>query len=259
MYKGKATGNIAAACKQDANHPCWDCGQTGHWLGDPQCSKHGAGLFLPPGKKKAKQVKLVEHATEVTGFVPDDMNRENPAAHEVQMAEVSCPPMLLEEAIDSSHEVQLSFRWCSTHVRQAVGRCFGFSLQQSLHWHFMACWLLDCVACGPQLHSVAGPLHFGERDLQVWQRRHPDLHQALATSSHGGSDFDLHLGVCGGSAVIGFATWKRFLGWDWSSFEFCTKAASSRSPLRFTHPTSAAHGRSLCPSTHPFEMAEAGF
>ena len=101
-YKGKATGNIAAARKQDPNHPCWDCGQTGHWLGDPQCSKPGAGLFLPPGKKKAKQVKLVEHAADVTEFVTDDMSHEPAAEHEVQMAESTSPCMPLEEAVDSS-------------------------------------------------------------------------------------------------------------------------------------------------------------
>lgn len=69
-YKGKATGNMATARKQDPNHPCWDCGQTGHWLGDPHCAKPAAGLFLPPQKMKVKQVKVAERSTEVAEFDP---------------------------------------------------------------------------------------------------------------------------------------------------------------------------------------------
>ena len=70
--KGKPPGNQVTARKQDPQHPCWDCGQTGHWLGNPQCPRPGAGLHLPGNKKKPKQIKIVEHhATNVTELVPD--------------------------------------------------------------------------------------------------------------------------------------------------------------------------------------------
>ena len=45
---------------------CWDCGEFGHWGGDAQCTKPGAGLFKPKGAGRknaiagAKQVKVVE-------------------------------------------------------------------------------------------------------------------------------------------------------------------------------------------------------
>ncbi len=35
------------AKKQSGDHRCWDCDQVGHWQGDPECKKPGAGL----GKK----------------------------------------------------------------------------------------------------------------------------------------------------------------------------------------------------------------
>ena len=110
-YKGKAIGNIATARKQDPNNPCWDCGQPGHWLGDPQCPKPGAGLALPPGKKKAKQVKVVEHATEVTEFLPDehvDVDLEA-TGNEVHVTESRSPKMSFDEALSvHPHEVQIS-------------------------------------------------------------------------------------------------------------------------------------------------------
>ena len=109
--KGKASGNIATARKQDPNNPCWDCGQTGHWLGDPQCTKPGAGLFLPPGKKKGKQVKIVEHLTEVAENVPGETSTIHDAHvvdHEVLAAETIAPKLDLQRALDFSHEVQVS-------------------------------------------------------------------------------------------------------------------------------------------------------
>ena len=43
---------------------CFDCGEPGHWQGDPQCKKPGQGLGRTPmAKKAAKQVRLTEALT----------------------------------------------------------------------------------------------------------------------------------------------------------------------------------------------------
>lgn len=47
--------------KLSGKHPCFDCGEAGHWAGDPQCSRPGAGLARKTTPKKPfKQVKVVE-------------------------------------------------------------------------------------------------------------------------------------------------------------------------------------------------------
>ena len=105
--KGKATGNVATARRQDPANPCWDCGQPGHWAGDPQCQKPGAGLNLPK-KKKGKQVKVVENVTEVAEVVQGDVSAIHDAHvvdHEVHMTELKLD---LKQALDFSHEVQVS-------------------------------------------------------------------------------------------------------------------------------------------------------
>ena len=40
--------------------PAFDFGQPGHWAGDPECSKPGAGLGRKSPPKKTKAVKVVE-------------------------------------------------------------------------------------------------------------------------------------------------------------------------------------------------------
>jgi hypothetical protein len=46
-------GNQSQAKK--VNTRCWDCGEQGHWGGDPQCGRPGAGLFRPKGKGGSNQ------------------------------------------------------------------------------------------------------------------------------------------------------------------------------------------------------------
>ena len=40
----KSSSNAADAKKASGRHPCFDCLEHGHWSGDPQCKKPGAGL-----------------------------------------------------------------------------------------------------------------------------------------------------------------------------------------------------------------------
>ena len=45
--RGRGLGQTALR-KQSGKHPCYDCGQHGHWAGDPECPKPGQGLFRKP-------------------------------------------------------------------------------------------------------------------------------------------------------------------------------------------------------------------
>ena len=40
----RSQSNQAEARKASGKHPCFDCGEHGHWSGDPQCKKPGQGL-----------------------------------------------------------------------------------------------------------------------------------------------------------------------------------------------------------------------
>ena len=46
--------------KKSGKHPCFDCNQHGHWAGDPECTRPGAGLARKGPKKPMKSVKVVE-------------------------------------------------------------------------------------------------------------------------------------------------------------------------------------------------------
>ena len=77
--KGRAHGNQVTTRKQSGKHPCWDCLQHGHWAGDPQCPKPGAGLDKKDGEKGGRCMKVVE-----------SLNTEHVAeGHEVSVAEVA--------------------------------------------------------------------------------------------------------------------------------------------------------------------------
>ena len=103
-FKPKLHGSQASAKK--ATTKCWDCGESGHWGGDPQCRRPGAGLFKLKGKGNtsapAKHVKVTEalnteHAIEVvdSGIKPED-------AHEVMAC--SNRSLSLPEVLDYVNE-----------------------------------------------------------------------------------------------------------------------------------------------------------
>ena len=64
----------AGAKKSSGKHPCFDCNQHGHWAGDSECPKPGAGLGRK-GPRKAKSVKVVE--TLNTEHVVEDIPPES--------------------------------------------------------------------------------------------------------------------------------------------------------------------------------------
>ena len=58
MAKARAKAAISAK-KASGKHVCFNCGLSGHWAGDAECTKPGAGLARPKGKP-AKQVRIAE-------------------------------------------------------------------------------------------------------------------------------------------------------------------------------------------------------
>ena len=88
-----------------ASTSCWDCGEYGHWGGDPQCKKPGAGLFKPSkGQGSAicggKQVRVSE--ARKTEHEIQSVEELQPV-HEAMMA--SCQPSSLSSALDHGHDV----------------------------------------------------------------------------------------------------------------------------------------------------------
>ena len=105
--KGKSThGNQSQAKK--VNTMCWDCGERGHWGGDPQCKKPGAGLFKPKShgassNNQQKHVKITE-AMNTEHVLDGDGEALSPTpAHEVLVAS-SVKGASLEMALDFDHE-----------------------------------------------------------------------------------------------------------------------------------------------------------
>jgi hypothetical protein len=101
--KLKLNGNQVE--KKKGKTQCWDCGEYGHWGGDAQCPKPGAGLFKPKGAGKkssgssgvGKQVKVVETLNTEHVFEENEMGQ-----HEVLMVNVGSLPF--SEALASSKQ-----------------------------------------------------------------------------------------------------------------------------------------------------------
>ena len=91
--------------KKKTSTQCWDCGEYGHWGGDAQCQKPGAGLFKPKSAAKKppspqKHVKVMESLN--TEHVVDDGDD----SHEVMMVHHDSVPFV--EALVSSKKEQPS-------------------------------------------------------------------------------------------------------------------------------------------------------
>lgn len=71
----KFSASTPASKKNSGSHPCFDCMEHGHWAGDPECKRPGAGLGRKPGAKSkpAKQVRLTE-TLEVDGSVGEKVS-----------------------------------------------------------------------------------------------------------------------------------------------------------------------------------------
>ncbi|CAK9020086.1 unnamed protein product [Durusdinium trenchii] len=112
---GRQNAGVPAARKASGKHPCFDCNQHGHWAGDKECPKPGAGLGrkgpAPAAKAKAKvrQVRVTEafQAEHVEPLAPSPSSTssppENPGSpHEVNMVLRGSSSMSLEQAFEQS-------------------------------------------------------------------------------------------------------------------------------------------------------------
>ena len=54
-----AAAKVKPASTKKSSTTCWDCGEYGHWSGDGQCKKLGAGLYKPKGKGTSSSSKWV--------------------------------------------------------------------------------------------------------------------------------------------------------------------------------------------------------
>ncbi|CAL1154284.1 unnamed protein product [Cladocopium goreaui] len=100
--KGKPHGNQATARKQSGKHPCWDCNEHGHWAGDPQCPKPGAGLGKKRQTSQGRHVKIAEaYNTELVVGPPRETAAANVVEHEVSMVQLD-RGRSLDEAFQNS-------------------------------------------------------------------------------------------------------------------------------------------------------------
>ena len=89
----KPHGNQVNSSKKTSK--CFDCGEFGHWKGDKECQKPGAGLCKPKPKMKPKQVLIAE--TLNTEHQVENV-KDEPPIHEVQMVGL-VPHCTLSEAL----------------------------------------------------------------------------------------------------------------------------------------------------------------
>ena len=56
--------NVPSSKKESGKHPCFHCGLHGHWAGDKECQRPGAGLARKTSpavaKQKARQARFTE-------------------------------------------------------------------------------------------------------------------------------------------------------------------------------------------------------
>ena len=89
----KAHGNQVNSSKKTSK--CFDCGEYGHWKGDKECQKPGAGLCKPKAKAKSKQV-LIAEVLNTEHLVEEATNEQQ--IHEVQAVGL-VPHCTLSEAL----------------------------------------------------------------------------------------------------------------------------------------------------------------
>ena len=125
---GRSNTGVPAARKASGKHPCFDCGMHGHWAGDKECSRPGAGIGRKGAGKsgggKVRPVRIAEvlqadhvGSVETFGETPsstltsgDPVSSSSPP-HEVHVLESGY--LSLEQALEqslqgSSHSTLLS-------------------------------------------------------------------------------------------------------------------------------------------------------
>ena len=84
----RSQSNQAEARKASGKHPCFDCGEHGHWSGDSQCKKPGQGLAR---KKSDTSPKKPMRQVRVTETEPSGDSSSFPMAHSADVVEHALP------------------------------------------------------------------------------------------------------------------------------------------------------------------------
>ena len=124
----KSGSNAADAKKASGRHPCFDCLEHGHWSGDPQCKKPGAGL----GRKKTDQGGPKKPMRQVRVTETDTSAGASSASPPVHSADV------VEHAF-SAHDVLMTDIGAAGVSETLVGEVFGseaLNLEQALMQSF---------------------------------------------------------------------------------------------------------------------------
>ena len=121
--KGKQTTSKPKAAAKKTGTMCWDCGEYGHWQGDSQCQRPGAGLFKPKGKGTnttvQKHVRVsesnnTEHLVQAVEAVDD-------AAPVHEVLATNCDESTLSSALDFGHSVQMTQQGSLSNDKKLVG------------------------------------------------------------------------------------------------------------------------------------------
>ena len=91
--------NKSSLKKTSGKHPCFDCGKVGHWAGDKECEKPGAGLGRKQmDRKSTKHVKVAE-------TLEAEAVNQSQTGHDVLAVTCTCKPLSapLVNALEESH------------------------------------------------------------------------------------------------------------------------------------------------------------
>ena len=78
LPKAKAKTSLAISQKKaSGRHLCFDCGGSGHWAGDPECPRPGAGAGRPKARANPKQVRITEAVVSNEASAVENPGAEN--------------------------------------------------------------------------------------------------------------------------------------------------------------------------------------
>ena len=119
--------NVPAARKASGRHPCFDCNQHGHWAGDRECPKPGAGL----GRKSlpAAKAKVAPHQVRVTEALQADHVADGTIPTSTSSTPSTDPPKLVHEASMVNHMGMMTLQQAfdASMISRAQHECLASS------------------------------------------------------------------------------------------------------------------------------------
>ena len=119
--------NVPAARKASGRHPCFDCNQHGHWAGDRECPKPGAGL----GRKSlpAAKAKVAPRQVRVTEALQADHVADGTIPTSTSSTPSTDPPKLVHEASMVNHMGMMTLQQAfdASMISRAQHECLASS------------------------------------------------------------------------------------------------------------------------------------